>query len=134
MTGGRALDYAFTLSYEFTPGSETSFGTRTWNGGLNVVRQFKQGSEHLGFDSFGSAISGIGWTQTAAPMTFDPNALGVYTFALNVFKGGNLLGPELSMNVNAVPLPAADWLLGSALLGLVGARRLKRAPDAAFAA
>ncbi len=120
IAGGTASNYTFTLSYDFNPGPETSFGTRTWNGSLNVVPQIKQGSENLGFDYLGGS-------------SFDPNALGLYTFTLNVVKGVTSLG-QVSMNVNAVPLPAAAWLLGSALLGLVGARRLKRAPDAAFAA
>lgn len=47
---------------------------------------------------------------------------GTYTIAVGGVAG--FAGPlDYSLSVQAVPVPAAAWLFGSALLGLVGVRR-----------
>jgi len=52
--------------------------------------------------------------------------LGINPFA----SGGSLINPnfaDASVNVSAVPVPAAVWLFGSGLLGLAGIARSRRA-------
>ncbi len=44
----------------------------------------------------------------------------------NVGYLGTMDGNPISLSVSAVPVPAAAWLFGSGLLGLVGIARLKR--------
>ncbi len=54
---------------------------------------------------------------------------GVYTIAVGGDSGfGGFGGPysyNMSVNASAVPVPAAAWLFGSAVLGLFGMRRNK---------
>ena len=40
---------------------------------------------------------------------------------------GNILHPNIRVNVNTVPIPAAVWLFGSGLIGLIGIARRKKA-------
>ena len=48
---------------------------------------------------------------------------GDLRFGLHVQSIGEVGGSDSYINVNPVPLPAAVWLFGSALLGLLGLRR-----------
>ncbi len=41
--------------------------------------------------------------------------------------GGALFWDDASLEVSAVPVPAAVWLFGSGLLGLVGVARRRKA-------
>jgi hypothetical protein len=57
-------------------------------------------------------------------------AAGVYNLNLSPANVGDIGGDELAfskvngtLTVNAVPIPAAAWLLGSGLVGLVALRR-----------
>jgi len=65
------------------------------------------------------------------PATFDPTVDGQYDYYLAVFNGGTQLArTDMSVIVGAgavVPLPAAVWLFGSGLLGLVGIAKRKKA-------
>ncbi len=49
------------------------------------------------------------------------NQNSTYTIAVGGVNG--VLGSDYSMEVQAVPVPAAVWLFGSALLGLAGIKR-----------
>jgi hypothetical protein len=55
---------------------------------------------------------------------FDPwfASDGINTISDVVYKGGTL---DLSAAASPVPVPAAAWLFGSGLLGLVGVARRK---------
>lgn len=69
-------------------------------GGLSVF----QGSENLGFGAF-------------APLAFNANALGTYSFSL---RGG---GAQADMTVQVIPLPTAAGVASLGLLGLASRRR-----------
>ncbi|MCK9604890.1 MAG: hypothetical protein M0R33_00385 [Methylomonas sp.] len=100
-------------------GSETDWG-ETINSGVNQV----------GDNTYFSAVSGS-FGENFAQLVFDNLAQGWYTVA---FGGANnsltgLASSELSVSVNAVPLPGAVYLFGSALAGLAvsGRRKFKAA-------
>ncbi|GMQ84123.1 MAG: hypothetical protein BMS9Abin06_0883 [Gammaproteobacteria bacterium] len=63
---------------------------------------------------------------TAMPSTFTLSTAGMVGFSINDLLplGDNTGG--ISLNVSAVPVPAAVWLFGSGLLGLVGVARRNR--------
>jgi len=65
------------------------------------------------------------------PISFDPTVDGQYDYYLAAFNGSTQLArTEMSVIVGAgavVPVPAAVWLFGSGLLGLVGMARRKKA-------
>ena len=96
-----AFSYQFTLSP-----TQVAFGTMfNWNGnnGIPVLAIFDCGAGNAGDACVG----------TGTPMQTPP------------FKGA---APVFNGTVSAVPVPAAAWLMGSGLLGLVGvARRRKQA-------
>ena len=72
--------------------------------------------------------------------SFDITGLtaGVYSLAFSQINAGNVFGEDISssafstvagtitVNAAVVPIPAAAWLLGSGLVGLVAIRRRKR--------
>jgi hypothetical protein len=66
-------------------------------------------------------------TGSFAPRSFDPS-LNYYAF----IAGGSILSTtvdvqlEVSDGVNPVPVPAAVWLLGSGLMGLLSLNRVKK--------
>lgn len=60
-----------------------------------------------------------------------PLAAGDYTIYIRETELGSLGPNSYEVSVNAVPLPAAAWLFGSALLGLVTVSRRRAAAKAA---
>ena len=124
-------DYDITIFYDF----DTAFdngpaGLGTINitnailGGPDpTTTTLVEGSENL---MFGYLASGIPGLVNAPAGAFDPNALGEYNFGISVGQSG--WGVEnVRMDVQVVPVPAAVWLFGSGLLGLVGMARRKKA-------
>lgn len=69
-----------------------------------------QGSQNLGFAFLGSG--------------FDPFAPGEYSFRIGVDNGEFA---AINVNVNAVPLPAAGWMLLAGFGGIAAASRRKKA-------
>lgn len=129
-SGGSTLgDFGIQLLYDFDPGvgtDETSLGIIDFNttplqpgpgvlGDLPLV----EGSQNLvfGFLAGNPTVAGI---TPPAFGTFDANALGEYSFALQSDLG------DVSINVNVVPLPATAWLLLSAFGGLGLLSRFRR--------
>ena len=72
--------------------------------------------------TFGDALSG---SMTIAGHTFSSLGLspGVYEWTW----GSGATADSFKLNVGAVPIPAAVWLFGSGLLGLIGVARRKKA-------
>jgi peptidyl-prolyl cis-trans isomerase A (cyclophilin A) len=85
-------------------------------------------SQNGGFTVFGRVIgNGMDVVDAIAALPVY-NAGGAFTnLPLINYSSGSITGANLAMvtNVSAVPLPAAAWLFGSGLLGLVGVAQRK---------
>jgi len=123
-------DYDINLFYDFDPAFDNG---PAGLGSINVTNAILgsatpdvtkvEGSENLMFSWLASDIPGLLVAPTYA--TFDPNALGEYNFGISVSQAG--WGVEnVRMDVQVVPIPAAAWLFGSGLIGLVGVARRKK--------
>jgi hypothetical protein len=78
-----------------------------------------------GSDNFILGLNdGSGWIADSAVVSLGANAYSV-TFG----TGANVIEVDVQV-VPAVPVPAAVWLFGSGLLGLVGVARKKKAQAA----
>ena len=66
------------------------------------------------------------WTQITATLTAPVGTQSLEVFLLHNYigNGGSLFWDDIS--VTAVPVPAAVWLFGSGLLGLVGVARRRK--------
>jgi hypothetical protein len=120
--GAGTLDFASTINF-FTPDG-TGGVTAALDGSLlPVYNFFSIGGWQLDLNSLTVAadttadflhltgagvISGNGYTGTAATWSFSAGNATLY-----------------SMNITAVPVPAAAWLFGSGLIGLVAVARRK---------
>ncbi len=93
----------------------------------NVTQFFNDNVNGWEFFSWGSDYINAGGTTDLtsqfAPMIFDPNE-HYYAFV----AGGSALPTtvDVDLQVSAVPVPAAVWLFGSGLLGLIGFNRRKQ--------
>lgn len=82
------------------------------------------GTEHS--DPF-SLNQGITGTDSVSATTLTPGFLGFHAVTNGLAAGNYTLNISMTQtaNVSAVPVPAAAWLLGAGLLGLVGVARRK---------
>jgi len=90
----------------------TSVGFTAWASGsyyLAITAEFNQGQ-----DAFGNLATTPGFLSTA-------DTLGT---AFDSFRGESFT--SFNYSVNMVPVPAAVWLFGSGLLGLIGAMRRRQ--------
>jgi len=122
-------DYDITLFYDFDPTFDNGpVGLGTINvtngvlGSTDPLSSREEGSQNLLFGFLASDIPGL--IDAPDYPAFDPNALGEYNFAIQVARAGWSV-EQVRMDVQVVPIPAAVWLFGSALLGLLGVRRRK---------
>lgn len=108
-------------------------GTTTWNASGTILADLGGGS----FLNVPLLIQVVGTGMTADQILPDFSSFSG-TFSADLSALGPLLGSVIadpfvsgsiaSINgVAAVPVPAAAWLFGSALLGLAGARRTRKA-------
>ena len=90
---------------------QTIFGDNASDGG-----PLYQNSENLGFAFLGG------------PISFNPNASGLYTFDLKLIGANDQLLGDVSIQVNAVPEPStwAMLILGFAGIGFMAYRRKSR--------
>jgi len=101
-------------SYAFTAGSTTG---QVW-GGTGAGNQ--AGSTDLYGQGPDTAGIGLGQAVNLYALTGNGNLLQAQSYLL----GNNLtLSSNGTLSVGAVPLPAAVWLFGSGLLGLIGVGR-----------
>ena len=126
----KLTDYQFDLFYDFDPADNTpiaSLGkwdfTASIAAGASPAAALYEDSQNLMFGFLATSAPGF---ITAPGGVFDPNAIGNYQFALQVSSGGFTID-SVAIEVQTVSIPAAVWLFGSGLLGLVGLARRKRA-------
>lgn len=112
-----AEDYSFLLSFDFDPGETVDPGTILLNLATgNVV----QGSQNLLFGFLSSGIAGIVFPPAGS---FDPNAPGLFSFALTAINTMSGAFATVSIDVRVIPVPATVLLFGFGLAGLALARR-----------
>lgn len=110
----------------FTPDGIITNGNINLNTFTSITNVFDIGGWQLDLETLvvGSsgdvlALDGTGFVSNLDPgLGFDKTAV-VWSFT------GNDIGTSYSMTITAVPVPAAVWLFGSGLLGLVGVARRK---------
>lgn len=95
--------------------------------GALTVNGNARNADHFLFSSFTSGS----WSTSATVDVLTPGNASVYFFnTLSAFSSGfgdaTVSIDSISFNVTAVPIPAAVWLLGSGLLGLISIARNKR--------
>ncbi len=122
-------DYQIDLYYDFDPATNdlndlTGMGKIDITAGLlgaASTSTLEEGSQNLLFGFLETGVPGL-VTPPTSVTSFDPNALGEYTFAITVSKAGFPV-ESVAMDVQVVPVPAAAWLFGSALGLLAWVRR-----------
>jgi hypothetical protein len=86
------------------PGGILTFDPMLISDNTPTIGSLDQNSENLSF-------------TPGAPLNFNPNIAGIYTFDLKLFDAGNTLLGDVSIQVNAVPEPST-WAM--MILGFVG--------------
>jgi 3D (Asp-Asp-Asp) domain-containing protein len=66
--------------------------------------------------------AGVYFTDSGWALTSTPDTYLIRFDGLNV-PGNSISGNTLAVDVRVVPIPAAVWLFGSGLLGMVGVAR-----------
>jgi len=108
--GGGSPDIATTLTKLMIEGVTNVFG----------YTSFDNSSYSVTGSTSGTDLTLVGLLQEGT----------VYKIALDWTKTAGVVG-SVDINVGAVPVPAAVWLFGSALMGLVGVSRRKSTAVAA---
>lgn len=124
----KLTDYQIDLYYDLDPAGPTACCNVAGLGRIDVTAVLNANdpnatlSEDSQNNMFGYLATGVPGFVYAPGGTFDPDAVGNYQFAMTVSSG--TFGIEsVAMEVNVVPVPAAAWLFGSALMGLTALRR-----------
>lgn len=114
-------DNAGSLPGNVLESAAASFSSTGWNGASNLNWSVGAGDYWVAFEVQGSDTLAFGTAPVGAlnPLTHT---------AFNVGSGYQAYPMSFGMQVDAtpaVPVPAAVWLLGSGLIGLVGISRRK---------
>jgi len=116
LTGGSLSDYAANLdATDIAPGQNAYFDSgvwgNNWGGGVSWNDTAAMGSSmHILWD-------GLGVNAAGTALVNQYHDLGTLTLQNN--------GDLMTSAVSSVPVPAAAWLFGSGLVGLVGVARRK---------
>jgi hypothetical protein len=99
-----------------------SVGVNAWDGAYGLSWTLDPGTYWLVFD----IADGV--TDTTYMPYGAPSPLAKYAYSYPSTSGWTEPGPAstMGMRINAVPVPAAVWLFGSGLLGLIGIARRKK--------
>ncbi|GAB4551898.1 MAG: hypothetical protein Tsb0013_14080 [Phycisphaerales bacterium] len=119
-------NYQIDLYYDFDPAPNTALGDL---GRIDVTAgllaqmdttNVTQGSQNLNFGFLAAGFPGLVFPPAG---TFDPNALGEYTFALTLSEIGGLGLPLETVSILVEVVPSAPTL---AMLGPVGLLAMRR--------
>ncbi|MGO9952491.1 MAG: NF038129 family PEP-CTERM protein [Dissulfurispiraceae bacterium] len=80
------------------------------------------GAPALGVSTFSLGLFADAAGSTPLINVNDPNIAGTGG-TVNLFNNGSATAQSMDSSVTVTPIPAAAWLLGSGLMGLVGIRR-----------
>ncbi len=115
LTGGAAGQLPSVVTINNTSGYNDYFQAVTFGNTTNFALNLSGATGN----SF--ALAFLNSTQTAALLTNDTSGNG-YATTVDLTPNGPVV-TNLSSQVTVTPIPAAAWLLGSGLMGLVGIRR-----------
>ena len=103
-------------------GSGKGLGPTTWTLGLNG-NQILNGSATRG--SFGTQSGGLSLSNLTGTQSFSLGASGAAASGANAASTATWRAENFTItgSITPVPVPAAVWLLGSAMAGVVGWRR-----------
>ncbi len=124
-------DYQFTLFYDFDPAFDTSFGdlgtinvSAAVAGSATPNATLVQDSQNLLFDFLENPVLPVSFVVTPPAGSFDPQALGEYTFAIGVTDGFfPIESVAIDVVIQPVPEPTAALLMTLATTSLLRRRR-----------
>jgi len=108
------------------------------SGGFTPFAQVAAGSEAIAGGAFDYVLAGTDggndydWTQMMVSAVMPDGTASTRIQLIHILEattdnGGAIFLDNASLEVSAVPVPAAVWLFGSGLLGLVGVARRRKA-------
>ena len=107
------------------------------SGGFDPFAQVSAGSDAIVGGAFDYVLAGtdggndFDWTQMMVSAVMPDSTAStriqlIHILEASTSNGGAIFLDDASLEVSAVPVPAAVWLFGSGLLGLVGVARRKK--------
>ncbi len=117
LTGGATGQLPATVTLTNTTGYNDYFQAVTFGNTANFALNLSGATGN----SFGLAF--LNSAQTAALLTNDTSGNGYATTIDVTSNGANVTNMSSQTSVTATPIPAAAYLFGSGLMGLVGIRR-----------
>ena len=126
VSGRGVVRYAneeFTDTFGITvDGTTSTFTLSTINPGVSLDELSITGSDGSSWNVIGSNVTELSLITTL---------LSNVSYTIQIVGIGKTIGSTYDVTVQAVPIPAAVWLFGSALMGLVGVSRRKSTAVAA---